>query len=279
MMLEKIKIKKIKNLALTTAVSSLISSTFLSGSAYALGMGGQSYITVGAGAMMLNKSTAQLWEYDNMTQAKVKFKGKTSPLLQAGFGGYIDDHIRIEALISAPFIGDSKGNTKGLTDNSYIFGNDDNNQPIIGQADIKRYYKSKHRAFALHAKASYEAFDISDIGSFYVTGGVGISNITSKMSYYDRAVEQGVANGVTPKVSDFHKTTVSAKKKLNFAWLAGVGANIYAAPGVKFAVEYNYQDYDKTSALKKDITQNKFFDIPSQKIRGHVVMCKLEFDI
>ncbi len=114
------------------------------------------------------------------------------------------------------------------------------------------HVKTKANIQTLMLKGYY---DVADLGmaKVFVGAGIGGSRISQKDTMY---------------------ISYKEKAKNNFSWLLGLGAGFEVADAVTIDVQYNFQDFGKSSGKVKDGD-----DVSKSAYRSHAIKAGVRFDI
>ncbi|AVP87073.1 Putative adhesin [Candidatus Phycorickettsia trachydisci] len=195
---------------------------------------GNFYLSGALGLSLQNKvSKPKADGYD----IKVKTPG-TAFEMGLGAGYYITDNFRTEIVFVKPFLNKSKIQNK-------VSGSTDN---------FKDVTSFKLRVNAVQIRGAFDLIDIYDLGKAYVTGGIGLSNVSGKAVDSDGEL-----------IGKF-------KNSYNFGWVIGAGAQFDVADNTKLGLEYNYSDHGKAKPKDKTLDYKT-------SVRGHSILAKLRFDI
>lgn len=107
-------------------------------------------------------------------------------------------------------------------------------------------------------KAYYDVFDFGQ-AKIFVGAGVGGSRISTK----------------TNAVAGNNKEVISSKSKNNFSWLLALGSSYDITDAIKVDVQYNFQDFGKTSKLKDSDGDES----GTQSLRSNSIKAGIRFNI
>ncbi len=105
----------------------------------------------------------------------------------------------------------------------------------------------------------------------FIAGGIGCSRISEKLTRIMISTNHNASPATTQTLTDSHK----AKAKNNFSWLLGLGAGFEVTDAVTIDVQYNYQDFGKSSGGKIDDVNTA----PKSAYRSHAIKAGVRFDI
>ncbi len=174
--------------------------------------------------------------FNNQKVNGIKLKSKYTGDISAGVGYKVMDNARAELAYAYYFTPTRKGSTTTTA------------------AGQELHVKTKANIQTLMLKGYY---DVADLGmaKVFVGAGIGGSRISQKNF-----------EGNFPSVKE--------KAKNNFSWLLGLGAGFEVTDAVTIDVQYNYQDFGKSSAKIKGVNN---FD--KSKYRAHAIKAGVRFDI
>lgn len=203
-------------------------------------------------------------------------KGKYAPGLEFGVGYNVMENVRAELVYSYLF----ETTRKSSDSATYTLGDVANGSTQETAVDATYYglgtwtnasNKAKTRIQALMVKGYY---DVADLGfaQIFVGAGIGMSQITTKHSNTNTnttytntsaaAVPAGTAintatGGNATAVTQVGSGAYKEKKKNNFSWSLALGSAFDVTDSVKVDVQYNYQDFGKSSGKISGITASK----------------------
>jgi opacity protein-like surface antigen len=237
---------------------------------------GNFYLSTSAGVLAPKKipSTTSLGQEEPNYNYTFKYKIKPAFLFAIGLGYYITEDLRMELEYIKPFMKDITSNSadvsaasadvintvKGLLDGDKI----SYKQISPTLVNIPANYKIKPNINAFYFKLYYDALKIHDNAKIYLGTGLGVSKIQSK--YFN--VDPLSAYDDIDRPTDYK----SLKSKVNFTYLAAIGASYNFNESIAMSVEYNYIDFGKSCYYKDaDVT------LGGKRFAGSVGMMKLRF--
>ena len=242
---------------------------------------GNFYVSTSAGVLAPNKissttvSTIKAFptESDPDTLISVPYtvttnhKIKPAFLFAAGIGYHVTEDLRVEVEYMKPFIKDVKSTVAHIS--ATISSSDlakidpailaelpftlQENTSVNIPADLK----VKPNINALYFKLYYDALKINDSAKIYLGAGLGVSAIQNKYVGF---------NPVT-------KESISEKEpipKINFTYLAAIGASYDITENIAMSIEYNYIDFGKSHYDQET-------NIGGKKFAGSAGIVKLRF--
>lgn len=184
-----------------------------------------------------------------------KLKAKYTGDISAGVGYKVMDNLRAELAYAYFFQPTRKGS--GATTLADVGTTTTNITDIrsgavtvatgaaAGDATATASLKTKANIQTLMLKGYY---DVADLGmaKLFVAAGIGAARVQEKVSVSYSGVTAGTT--VTATAADSASNSSKLKSKNNFSWLLGVGAGFEVTDAVTIDVQYNFQDFGKTSS-------------------------------
>ncbi len=184
-------------------------------------------------------------KFNNNKIDGVKLKGKYNPSMEIGVGYGVMDNLRAEIVYGYQFNPTKKYNT------------------VDQDAGITYSGKLKAQIQTVMVKGYFDAADLG-MAKIFVGAGVGMSRIKSKINSSVTEITTG----------DTETESFKEKAKNNFTYSLALGSSFDVTDAVKVDLQYNFQDFGKSSGKFKDGTS-----MPKVSYRSHAIKLGARFAI
>ncbi len=221
----------------------------------------------------------------------IKLTSNDTSDISAGIGYIVTDNLRTELAYAHYFSPTRKGYpyAKVASGDNVNTNITDFDSADILDADGKSLansnasMKTKAKLQTLMLKGYY---DIAKVGitKLFLGGGLGIAKVQEKesISYgkvsfppnYESTGDEGTIAERVLSNNNLADRSMKLKTKNNFSWLIAAGAGFEVTDNITFDIQYNYQDFGKTSRLS-----NKTQKANNRSYRMHSIKAGVRLDI